>query len=655
MPNHPDNALLLTAPLVLASQDGEASKETESAALRHFHGVAYSGSELFQGWADGTPIYLDLSSIKFRQQVPLMVDHEYDVDHRVGLCDAKVVDGRLEIDGVIDASTPRGADLAARGEKIPWQLSVGAAPGAIRKVKADEAAEINGHEITGPALICVGYTLQEVSICAIGADACTSLNIQACFSPSSHKPTNTEDTKMPETIQASQTVPAANAAIADGEKKSILAAEKARISEILKLTRNYPEIQARAIDENWTGDQTARKVLETIQAATPAAQFNVNRNETIQADEPEMGVNTLRAAMMQTAGVAEQSILAECGEKAMDEARKSFRGGMGVQELLLRAAKQSGADFGYKATMGNVGAILKAAAASTIDVGGILGGVIDRRLAEGFTAEDQSWREVAEIISVKDFRAIETYQLISGGSFQKVTDGGELKNGTLTHSERANQADLYGEILTLTLKDIINDDLNAFSRIPFLLGQDAAVAFNEVFWKEFLDNTGFFTAGDGNLVTSAPFGVDGLGSALAAFRSLRDEGGHRIGGQPVKVLVPPELEAKAASLYQSTEVRETGTTAKAYSTANPFVGKFKPVVAPYLSDSNLDGYSATSWYLLGDPSRRAPMQAAFLNGQQAPTIERGVPAFSQLGISFRAYQAFGCVKNVKQSGVRCNA
>lgn len=655
MPAKIDNELLLTAPLVLASQEGESDQKTESAAMRHFHGVAYSGGAIDQGWSEGTPIYLDLSSIKFRPQVPLMVDHCYSVDYRVGLCDAKVVEDRLEIDGVLDASTPRGADLAARGEKIPWQLSVGAAPGDLRRLKNGETAEVNGREIEGPALICENYTLQEVSICAIGADANTSLNIQACFSPSSHKHTNTEDTKMPENIQATQTAPAVNATLADGEKKSILAAEKARISEILKLTRDYPEIQAQAIDENWTGDQTARKVLETIQANAPAAQLNVNRNETIKADEPEMGTNTLRAAMMQTAGVAEKSILAECGEKAMDEAHKNFRFGMGVQELLLRAAKQSGADFGYKATMGNVGAILKAAAASTIDVGGILGGVIDRRLAEGFTAEDQSWREVAEIVSVKDFRAIETYQLISGGSFQKVTDGGELKNGNLTHSERANQADLYGEILTLTLKDIINDDLNAFSRIPFLLGQDAAVAFNEVFWKEFLDNAGFFTAENGNLVTGAAFGVDGMGAALAAFRSLRDEGGHRIGGQPVKVLVPPELEAKAASLYQSTEVRETGTASKAYATANPFVGKFKPVVAPYLSDSNLDGYSATSWYLLGDPSRRAPMQAAFLNGQQAPTIERGVPAFSQLGISFRAYQAFGCVKNVKQAGVRCNA
>lgn len=636
----------LAAQMILAA-DGE-----KGAALKKFTGVAYSGGEIRQPW-NTDPVYIDLASMKFRPQVPLMVDHWYNVDARVGECQAEVVDGRLEISGVIDASTERGRDLAERGAKIPWQLSVGAAPGKATYLKKGESTQCNGRQVEGPAIICQDYTLQEVSICAIGADKDTSLTIQASFSPDHSNPKPQQGTtEMPEntTTSAAPAVTASATGVTDTEKKAIQAAEKSRIADIIRLTARHPEIQAKAIEENWSGDQTARKVLEAIQAAAPAATVVVNHNEATPAENAE----AIRAAVMKTAGVSEKNIIADCGEKAIEAADRQFRDGVGVQELLIRAAKQAGADPGYKVTMGNVGNVIKAAAASTIDVGGILGGVVDRRLYEGFLSIDQSWREITEVVSVKDFRAIETYQLISGGHFQKVTDGGELKHGSLAHSERTNQADLYGETLTLTLKDIINDDLNAFAKIPALLGQDAAIAFNEIFWKEFLDNADFFSAANGNLVSSCAFSLENLGNAVSAFRGIKDKGGRRIGGQPAIVLVPTGLEAKAANIYHSTELRETVSN-KVFGTSNPYVGKFKPVCSPYLDDTDIANYSATSWYLLADPSRRAAMQAAFLNGQQAPTIERGVPAFNQLGVSFRAYQAFGCVKNVAQAGVRCNA
>lgn len=122
----------LAAQMILAA-DGE-----KDAALKKFTGVAYSGGEIRQSW-NPDPVYIDLASMKFRPQVPLMVDHWYNVDARVGECQAEVVDGRLEISGVIDASTERGRDLAERGAKIPWQLSVGAAPGKATYLKKGES------------------------------------------------------------------------------------------------------------------------------------------------------------------------------------------------------------------------------------------------------------------------------------------------------------------------------------------------------------------------------------------------------------------------------------------------------------------------------------------------------------------------------------
>ena len=644
------------ATFIQLAQDTEAKNDS---GLKKFHGIAYTGGAIGQSWT-GSPVIIELDSLKFRQQIPLMVDHNTDsVENRIGELTAKVEGNQIVIDGVIDTNIPLARELAERGRRIAWQLSVGASPGDALELRKGEKMTVNGAEITGPAIICRNYTLHEVSVVSVGADPNTSLSISASIPVSKvQTQNNKEENNMPDNIKANSapaqndTAPAANvtAALSDSEKKAIQAAERTRIADIMKLTANHPEIQASAIEQNWTPDQTARKVLETIQAAAPKATVVVNHNEATPAED----ATAIKAAVMMTAGVAEKNVIADCGEKAVEASAKLYRDGIGIQELLIRAAKQAGVDAGYKVTMGNVGAVIRAAAASTIDVGGILGGVIDRRLYEGFMSIDQSWREITEIVNVKDFRAVETYQLISGGHFQRVTDAGELKSGSLAHSDVTNQADLFGETLTLTLKDIINDDLNAFSKVPALLGQDAAIAFNEIFWTEFLNNSGFFKADNGNVVSSCAFNLDNLATAVAAFRSLKDAAGRRIGGQPALVLVPTGLEAKAMNVYSSTEIRET-TSNKSYGTNNPYTGKFKPVCSPYLDDSDISGYSATSWYLLADPARRAVMQAAFLNGQQTPTIERGTPAFNQLGISFRAYQAFGCVKNIPQAGVRCNA
>ena len=84
-----------------------------------------------------------------------------------------------------------------------------------------------------------------------------------------------------------------------------------------------------------------------------------------------------------------------------------------------------------------------------------------------------------------------------------------------------------------------------------------------------------------------------------------------------------------------------GTTANTkLPVANPHQGKggFRIEVSRYLSNALYTGNSAKAWYLLADPSDLPVIEMAFLNGQEAPTVETSDADFNPPTCS-----ASGCV------------
>ncbi len=184
-----------------------------------------------------------------------------------------------------------------------------------------------------------------------------------------------------------------------------------------------------------------------------------------------------------------------------------------------------------------------------------------------------------------------------------------------------------------------SDLLGKFDEVPRLLGRGAAVKLEQLFWMLVLANTGSFFHGDNNNLIDDPLDLVGLGSAVEALRKLVDTRGDPISITPKYLACPPELEAVADQLFASTNVVYGGDVAVPDS--NSYKGKYQPQVSPYLSNSNYPGYSATGWYLFGDPGDVAAFGIAYLNGQETPTIEQADADFNTLGIQFRGYLDFG--------------
>jgi hypothetical protein len=334
-------------------------------------------------------------------------------------------------------------------------------------------------------------------------------------------------------------------------------------------------------------------------------------------------------------------------EQTLDTATKRFRGGIGLQELLLEAAWANGYTgrklhdsrtvlrFAFNPTL--------EAGFSTIDIGGILSNVANKFLLEGFFSVERTWRNITAVRSVSDFKTVSSHRLLDNMEYEEVAPDGELKHGTVSEETYTRQARTYGRMFVLTRDKIIDDDLGAFDDIRTRLGAGAARKLNSVFWKTFLNNSAFFTAALGNYISGADTALTddgtGLQKGVTAFRKLKSPDKKRIGGVPTILLVPPELQFVAQRLYQSTTIDPgSGGT---LGTANIHAGRYRPVVADWLSDSEFAGSSAKAWYLFRDPGVLAPVVVSFLDGVQTPTVEAAEADFNKLGMQFRGYFDFG--------------
>ena len=446
------------------------------------------------------------------------------------------------------------------------------------------------------------------------------------------------------------------------EAKAIEYAEKIESSKLNTIKaasmKTAVDLKLKALAEEWAAP---RLEAEQIKAA---AMFEA---ELIRAERPKapavqaggrdgISDDILAAACVLSGKLADPEKHAK--PEALEAAHRRFRDGIGLQQLLMEAAWANGYMGRYfkddpRSVMNYAFHPIMAGGFSTVSIAGILSNTANKFLLEGFFMVERVWRSICAVRTVNDFKTVTSYRLTGSDQYDKVGPAGEIKHGTLGEESYTNKADTYAKMLAITRQDIINDDLGAITSVPRKLGRGSGLKINDVFWTAFLDNATFFTAANGTYFEGAAtaLGIDSLTTAERMFMDLQDADGKPIGHTPAILLTPTGLSATAAALFKSMEIRDTTASTK-YPVANPHAGKFRPEVSRYLGNSSYSGYSATAFYLLGDPNEVPVIEVAFLNGQEAPTIETADAAFNVLGIEMRGYHDFGVSKQDYRGGVK---
>ncbi len=302
---------------------------------------------------------------------------------------------------------------------------------------------------------------------------------------------------------------------------------------------------------------------------------------------------------------------------------------------------------------------------STVSISGILSNVMGKRMLEMYQTVEPVAQRISSNRPVSDFKETKAFRMSGVGDFLEVGPTGELKNMELTEEEYAAQPITYGRLLTISRNMLINDDLGALSAVTTVLGRKAGIKLQKVFFDLWLGLT-FFTAGNGNLVTSAALSIANLTSVEQAFLTLKDAGGDFISVMPQTLLVPPGIKVTAEQIMASTGTLvaapgATGANQATYNVipeTNPHVGKWAIETTPYLQDSTLSNYvaaDATSYYLLAPTNIAACAEIVYLNGRQTPYIEGEDSDFSTLGFQWRAYFDFGVAAQDYRGGVKAEA
>lgn len=596
-----------------------------------------------------------------------------------------------------------------------WKASVGIEDQKYEFVQAGQTVDVNGREFAGPVYVLRAGTLNEVSLLSIGADKNASAKIaaqgenemdfHAWLQAQGWDPTKISDKQRDVLLKAFKAEQGSDAGAGEDDddtptpapkkpKKPVKAAgqaggvqaddtpdftanggdpfadieaenvRKARLNaKARKFAEEYPQLVtdvrkhlSAAVSQGTTEEMFELQLFRLKGERAPDNRIPVS-NGGLNGD-PETRHKIFEAGLCLSGKLA--NIDKHYQPQIVEAAERQWRHGLGLGEFLLHAGREHGfSGLSHRDVRPLLEAAFspngfRAAGPSTYDVSGILSNVANKFIVDHFNAVGNEWRQISAVRPVNDFKQITSYSLTGDFTYQKVAPGGEITHGTMGEVSYTNQADTYGRMFAIDRRDIINDDLGAFTAVNRRLGRGGALKLNEIFWAMFMNNTAFFTSARGNFDdgTDSALSLAALTAAEALFMLQTDPDGKPMSIMPEILLVPPQLKRLALQYMNSTEIRQQDTTTDTkYGTTNTFNGNFRVVSTPYLANTTITGNSALKWYLLANPANLATIETCFLNGVETPTVESAQADFNILGIQLRGFFDFGVALQEYRAGV----
>lgn len=610
--------------------EAKQAADGEAPALPSFSMKAYNGGVMdVTGWG---PVVVDLDGMKLSDSTPILYGHDrHNIQSILGQSNkVEVKAGKLIASGSIMSEGDIARQIVGLSKNgFKFQASIGATPLKGKEVEAGQSIEANGKTHKGPFTLITQSRLDEISIVPLGADKTTESRIAAQFTP------QPQEDKMGD--QATERTAEAIRAEA--------VAEDQRVLTIRAEAKDHPELQAQAIKDGWTVDKTQLAVRDAIIAAQKA-EIEASKVQKKRPEGPNIRIGSINAEALNTKAI-EASVALRAGLK---DPEKHYDSETLNQSADLRL--NSFTDF-VRAGLAKSGQRLEAtrhdtrdflqAAFSNRDIANILSNVANKFILQGYGTVEQTWRAVAAIRAVVDFKVNTGVRLVMSNLLKEMGPGGEIQHGQISDETRTVQADTKALMLGVTRKDIINDDLGVLTELMTRLGYAAARTFNVDFWAAFeaAVAANFETGGTKKNQQVGVLSLANLKTAEKLFMELSDHDGNPLGTEATTLLVSPTNAATARELFTATNL--VGGNSKELN-VNIYAGMFAPAVSRYLT--------AAPWYLLASPSAMPLMQVAFLNGREQPFVESADADFNTLGIQMRCWYDYGAAFGEWRSGIR---
>jgi hypothetical protein len=262
-------------------------------------------------------------------------------------------------------------------------------------------------------------------------------------------------------------------------------------------------------------------------------------------------------------------------------------------------------------------------AASTSDFSSILENSINKSLRQAYLEAPTTWQAWCRRGTAPDFKTISRTQLSDAPALLERAEGAEIKYLAHTDAKETYTLVEYARGLVLTRQAIVNDDLDAFNRIPSSQALAAARKEDDVAYAILTGNAAMsdavalFHDTHVNLMdTTGSVGSPTVAKLAATEQLLLDQTGPS-GAQletRARFLLVPTVYFRTAQQV----VKSAVDPAKSNATMNPFANETLDVIP----SKRLGTASATQWYLVGDPNVIDTVEVSFLEDEQMPVLNR---------------------------------
>lgn len=271
------------------------------------------------------------------------------------------------------------------------------------------------------------------------------------------------------------------------------------------------------------------------------------------------------------------------------------------------------------------------------DFGNILLDASARSLLSGWEDAEETYHLWTRQGRLSDFKVANRVGLGSMSTLREVRPGAEYKYITLGDTGETIRLATYGEIFSINRQAIINDDLDALSAIPRLMGAAARATIGDLVYDTLINNgkmkdgKPLFDASRKNLFTGAgsALSIAAMSAAKTAMAlqkgkpAKEGEKARTLNVRPAFLLCPVALEDQANQLIRSTSV----------PTAQVNAGVVNPIqnFAQVIGEPRLDDNSSSAWYLAAKKDSDT-IEVAYLDGVDTPYIDQ-MEGFTSDGIA----------------------
>lgn len=256
---------------------------------------------------------------------------------------------------------------------------------------------------------------------------------------------------------------------------------------------------------------------------------------------------------------------------------------------------------------------------TTAVMANVVATTMTKRLVKDYQAQPKWWEPFVVKVALKDMKTQTRVLLNDFASLATVAENGAYQNLAWDDGAETYTPAKKGNLVTVTLEMIINDDLRAVQRIPQKLANAASVTINEFVAGLFTANAGagpvmgdgrnvFDAANHQNNLGNSALASDSLQSALTTMMKYTNSAGKRIGARGKYLLIPPDLAFAAAVLLNSTLLPNSTN-----NDVNVLKGILDLIVVPNWTDGN-------NWYVMADPAQVEGIELGFLNGREEPEL-----------------------------------